>query len=86
MIKLGAVTKKAEADQIIYCALIFAILFTSWYQLQRYLSKYYRNNLAHVLLLFAQCASVSQVKTTQQRGVPSPNKKNESEDIEERMT
>ncbi len=34
---------------------------TTWYQLQRYMSKYFQNNLAHIFLLFAQCASVSQI-------------------------
>ncbi|QDZ22940.1 hypothetical protein HOP50_09g54900 [Chloropicon primus] len=61
MIKLGAVTKKAEMDQIMYCCLIFSLFWTMWYQLQRYLSKHHKNNLAHIFLLFTQCAAVSQI-------------------------
>lgn len=62
MIKLGGVTKKAEMDQIMYCCLIFSLFWTMWYQLQRYMSKHHKNNLAHLALLFTQCASVSQVR------------------------
>ena len=61
MLKLGTCVKTAEWKTVTFGGIIFAILWTTWYQLQRYLSRFHKNDLIHLYLLFFQCASVAQI-------------------------